>query len=239
MDKSRTNNIQTKSMLYSKNNTEHEQREKLIFWNNIVNIVKGESFDFNKFKKLIERYIVLHDRKYTLNLQISFIDDDRLKSSLEPILDNEPFRVEFRLHHGSVNIKEIYNWTNFVCLFMSHCIYYGMSMSYDIDLLKFYNNDQIMFDLLFHNFIKDNNLKQYYLKKFNDNTGKQLVMKNIEMPIDVTYEQYFEGDNCEMNYDDNLVQMLSSVNISDKQQGGSYFYKYMKYKNKMNNISNT
>jgi hypothetical protein len=191
-----------------------------------------------KFYNLIKNMTkVCDDRKHTLNLTINFLDEEKIKSGITQIQEGEPMRFEFRLHHGTKNIKEIHNWTHFVCLFMSSCIKKGLERNFDLNLIEIKNNqnsEQIFFDLLFDEFVPDENLKIYYYQKLKNRYPASIIVCNEiaeDKRIKVVCEKYFGGEKEDPNIGDEMIRLLSNVETcyskQKSQMGGKY--RYLKY----------
>jgi hypothetical protein len=245
LHESRTNNEHIKKIIPERLKENHA----LIFWNNIISKLIGKSKNtFNKFHELI--YCMTDawkDRRHTLNLTINFLNEDNIKDGIEPINIDEPLRFEFRLHHGTTNIKEIYYWTNFICLFMSSCINKGLNHYYDDNIFDFNfieiigksNYEQIIFDLMFDEFVPDNNIKKYYHQKLlqrNPHSPVIFTDINIIKRIDIICEKYFGGLEEDINIDSELEKELKNVEKcyldNTKLLNRGYKKKYTKYCNK-------
>jgi hypothetical protein len=234
LHKSRENNDQVKSMI-------PRDKDLLLifkFWNNIFFLIREQIIDnIEKFHDLIKDMTkACKDRKHTLNLTINFLSlDDGNKYDI--IEEGQPMRFEFRLYHGTKNIKEIHNWTHFVCLFMSSCIKKGHEGKFDLDLMEIKNNpqsEQIFFDLLFDEFVPDENLKIYYYHKLKNRYPESTIIFNRiqeDKRIKVVCEKYFGGPEEEINIDDELMGLLRNVETcysrQESQDGGKN--KYLKY----------
>lgn len=73
-------------------------------------------------------------------------------------------RIEVRIHQGTLDIEELYNWTALCMLLLS------VSIMVDIDISDFIGlSNQQLFDILFTKYIQDSNLATYYYNKYNKN----------------------------------------------------------------------
>lgn len=139
----------------------------------------------------------------------SFKVDRKYGFNLQNLTGTGIGTMEFRIHHGTMDPQEIFNWVLLLSLFINTImneVYAAMTIpniSKD-DKIKFYeslyNSPDGTFDELFDKFIKSSTLKKYYMSKYECGSTSQ----------DITDDPYIEP----------IVQKINDLLSTDPIIGG-------------------